>query len=373
MFRNKVNLNWSLVILFVLLTVIAIPSGVLAADTVLGNYEDAPYKNIAEIYDFDFKDGLPPQTYVKIPDKYIFSPDKLERTVTINGRQWEDLVIASRYGNESYLIFDMFENRGPETKVFFENLNAEANENVSHTEVEEYIKNAYKAALQSTIDNFLVDYWEYPFGRGGGGPIEPIVSINGRPWQETEWKDYIITHIRERLYPSDPLVSNPQYWKVFLNPANNGQAKELIENMEKGIIPPSPEQIAKLGSQVVLTLGKKEVMVYKEGQAEVHILDVVPEAPEGVTMVPLRGVLDFLGAKLDYDGLTRTVKVQDGNILVRLIIGDGKALINEKEVALIRPAEIKNQRTLIPLRFVAENLHYNVVWEPEKQQIIIGK
>lgn len=361
------------IILIIVLAVMAIPSVVLAADTELGNYQEVPYKDVVEINSIDFKDGLTPQTYVKIPEKYIFSMDKLHRSVTISGREWEDLVIVSRYGDGSYLVFDMFENKGPETKVFFENLNAESSEYVSQEQIEDSIKDAYKAALQRTINNFLADYWEYPFGRGGGGPIEPIVSINGRPWQETEWKNYIISNIRERLYPSDPLVSNPQYWEVFINPSNNGQAKEIIKTMENVTIPPSPGQTTALVNQVTLTLGQKEVIVYREGNAEVHTLDVAPEAPEGITMIPLRGVLDFLGAKLDYDGPSRTVKVQDGDFLVRLTIEDSKAFINESEVPLSRPAEIKNERTLIPLRFVAENLHYKVSWDPDKQQILISK
>ncbi len=374
MFRNKVNLNWSLVILFVLLVVIAIPSRVFAADTKLGNYEEAPYKDIAEIYDFDFKDGSTPRTYVKIPEKYIFSPDILERMVTINDRKWEDIVIVSRYKNGSYLVYDMFEQKGPETDVFFENLSSEATANISEEQLKESVNNAYKAAKREAIDDFLAQYWEYPFGQGGSGPIEPIVSINGKPWQETEWKDYIITHIRESLYPTDPLVTNNEYWGVFLNQNNNGKAKEVIEVIEKqAIILKTTPQNAGIVNQVVLTLNKKEVLVYRDGKAEIHTLDVAPEAPDGITMVPLRGVLDFLGAELNYDGPARTVSVQDGDILVRLTIGEKKAVINDTEVALIRPAEIKNERTLIPLRFVAENLHYKVVWDPDKQQILISK
>jgi hypothetical protein len=268
----------------------------------------------------------------------------------------------------------MFEQRGPETDVFFENLSSESNANISEEQLKESVNNAYKAAKREAIDDFLAQYWEYPFGQGGGGPIEPIVSINGKPWQETEWKDYIITHIRESLYPTDPLVTNNEYWEVFLNQNNNGKAKEVIEAIEKqAIILKTTPQNAGIVNQVVLTLNKKEVLVYRDGKAEIHTLDVAPEAPDGITMVPLRGVLDFLGAELNYDGPARTVSVQDGNILVRLTIGEKKAVINDTDVALIRPAEIKNERTLIPLRFVAENLHYKVVWDPDKQQILISK
>lgn len=197
----------------------------------------------------------------------------------------------------------MFEQKGPETDVFFENLSSESNANISEEQLIESVNNAYKAAKRETIDDFLAQYWEYPFGQGGGGPIEPIVSINGKPWQETEWKDYIITHIRDSLYPTDPLVTNNEYWQVFLNPNNNGKAKEAIEVIEEQtLISKTTGQNAGIINQVILTLGKKEVFVYRDSKAEIHTLDVAPEAPDGITMVPLRGVLDFLGAVLNYDG-----------------------------------------------------------------------
>lgn len=357
----------------VMLTVMLIPSMVQAADTELDKYQEAPYKDVAKVYTIDNKDGSAPKNYVEIPEKYIFSPDELERIVTVKGHEWKDLVIVSRYGDDSYIVFDMFEEKNSRIDLLYQNLNADWDSQVPIETREKSINDAYKAALYSTIDDFLGKYWEYPFGRGGGGPIEPIVSINGQPWQETEWKDYIVSHIREGLYPSDPLVSNPQYWEVFMNPANNGQAKEIIKTMENVTIPPSPGLTTALVNQVTLTLGQKEVIVYREGNAEVHTLDVAPEAPEGITMIPLRGVLDYLGAKLDYDGPSRKVKVQDGDYLVTLTIGDSKAFINDSEVPLTRPAEIKNERTLIPLRFVAENLHYKVSWDPDKQQILISK
>lgn len=366
------SLKKSYIIPLVMLAVAFAPSEALAADTTLGDYQEAPYKGVSEIYT-DNKDGSAPKTYVRIPEKYIFARDKLERTVTVNGHKWEDLVIVSRYGDDSYTVFDMFEEKNSRIELFYQNLNADWDDQVPLATREKSIRDAHQAAMQSTIDDFLGKYWEYPFGRGGGGPIEPIVSINGQPWQETEWKDYIVSNIRGLLYPSDPLAGNPQYWEVFLNPSNNGKAKETIEAKEKEIPMPSPEQVVKPASQVILTLGQKEVMVYREGKAEVHTLDVAPEATEGVTMVPLRGVLDFLGTKLDYDGPSRTVQVQDGDILVRLTIEREKALINGAEAPLARPAEIKNGRTLIPLRFVAENLHYSVVWDPDKQQITISK
>ncbi|TDA67830.1 MAG: copper amine oxidase N-terminal domain-containing protein [Clostridia bacterium] len=373
MIRRKAARPWLLVTGLMALLLLAVPPGALAADTKLGNYEEAPYRDVVNIYTVDFGEGLS-RTYVEIPREYVFSPDKLHRTVTINGREWEDLIIVSRYKSGSYLVFDMFEQKRSRADWFFENLNTKWDPQVSEEQRERSVQNAYRAALEDTITDFLGKYWEYPFGRGGGEPIEPIVSINGRPWQETAWKDYITTHIRQNLYPSDPLLTNKQYWEVFLNPAYNGRAKEVIEAMEEQQIAiPTADQTVAAGSQVVLTLGKKEVITYRDGRADIRTLDVAPEAPEGVTMIPLRGVLDFFGANLNYDGPSRTVTVLDGDTRVELRIGKDIALVNGQQAPLLRSAEVKDGRTLIPLRFVAEGLGYQVTWVAETQQVIIRK
>lgn len=374
MIRRKAARPWLLVTGLMALLLLAVPPGALAADTKLGNYEEAPYRDVVDIYTVDRGDGFSPRTYVKIPFEYVFSPEKLHRTVTINGREWEDLVIVSRYSASGYFVFDMFEAKGFNTDSFFKTLYATWDPQVSEEQREQFIQDAYQGAKEFTIDKFLEDYWEYPFGRGGGGPGEPIVSINGRPWQETAWKDYITTHIRQNLYPSDPLLTNKQYWEVFLNPAYNGRAKEVIEAMEEQQIAiPTADQTVAAGSQVVLTLGKKEVITYRDGRADLRTLDVAPEAPEGVTMIPLRGVLDFFGADLNYDGPSRTVTVLDGDTRVELRIGKDIALVNGQQAPLLRSAEVKDGRTLIPLRFVAEGLGYQVTWVAETQQVIIRK
>lgn len=372
--KRMTNLNIFFGLFLITLVVLTVPSGVLAADTKLGNYEDAPYKDVVKISTFDFGDGLPPKRYVEIPYEYVFSTEKLRRTVTINGREWEDLVIVSRYKSDSYIVFDMFEEKESRAEWFFESLNTKWDPQISKEQREQSIQNAYQTSLRDTIDDFLGKYWEYPFGRGGGEPIEPIVSINGQAWQETEWKDYIRERIRQSLYPSDPLLTNDKYWQIFLNPAYNGRAKEVIEAMEKQQISlPTSGEITTTGNLVVLTLGKKEIITYREGMANIRTLDVAPEAPGGVTMVPLRGVLDFFGVDLMYDGASQAVTVQGGNNIVKLHIGENIALVNEREVNLLRPAEIKNGRALIPLRFVGESLGYLVAWDPEKQQIAIKK
>ena len=57
---------------------------------------------------------------------------------------------------------------------------------------------------------------------------------------------------------------------------------------------------------------------------------------------------------------TKEVHVKKGNDLIVLKINFRTAKVNGKSVQLLQPAQIVNGRTMIPLRFISENLGYYV-------------
>lgn len=86
-------------------------------------------------------------------------------------------------------------------------------------------------------------------------------------------------------------------------------------------------------------------------------------APPGVTMVPVRGVLERIGAKVDWEPSTQTVTAALGGNRIVLKIGSASAEVNGMKKTMLRPAELMNSRTYIPVRFFAENLGAKVNWD----------
>lgn len=80
-------------------------------------------------------------------------------------------------------------------------------------------------------------------------------------------------------------------------------------------------------------------------------------------LVPLRGVLEKLGAEVNWDPGTQTVSARRGADVVRLGIGQRTAAVNGKPVDLDVPAQIMNGSTMVPLRFVGEALGQSVHWD----------
>ncbi len=103
---------------------------------------------------------------------------------------------------------------------------------------------------------------------------------------------------------------------------------------------------------------------------------------DGVTLVPARGVFECMGHKVSWDDSTRTVTVE-GSTGVRIITltidsdimtVDTFKNVYEKsteEYTLEVPAQIMNDRTMIPLRAVSEAFNCDVQWDQDDYRIDI--
>lgn len=81
------------------------------------------------------------------------------------------------------------------------------------------------------------------------------------------------------------------------------------------------------------------------------------------TMLPVRFVAESLGATVGWNGATSTVTVTAEDTVLEIVIGSAAAKVNGKAVTLDAPAFIENSRTYLPVRFVAENLGATVEWD----------
>ncbi len=92
-------------------------------------------------------------------------------------------------------------------------------------------------------------------------------------------------------------------------------------------------------------------------------LDAAPIIRESRTMLPVRFVAEAFGADVAWDGATSTATVKTSDVEIKITIGAKEAVVNGKTVALDAPAFIENSRTYMPVRFVAENLGASVEWD----------
>ncbi|GEM_PF-606669 len=96
----------------------------------------------------------------------------------------------------------------------------------------------------------------------------------------------------------------------------------------------------------------------------------------GRTVVPIRAIVEALGGTISWNGKEREVTINFKDTVINLWIGKPQAEVNG-EMKWIDPNNhdvkpiIVNGRTMLPLRFVAENLGCKVDWDPNTKTITI--
>ncbi len=101
--------------------------------------------------------------------------------------------------------------------------------------------------------------------------------------------------------------------------------------------------------------------------------NVLPYIESDRTLVPIRALAENMGFTVLWDDSTRTVTVKSEDTEIVLTIDNDKATVNGEERTLDVPARITNDRTFIPLRFVSENMGAKVDWNGENRAIAITK
>lgn len=100
--------------------------------------------------------------------------------------------------------------------------------------------------------------------------------------------------------------------------------------------------------------------------------DIPPVIIENRSMVPARAVFEKLGASVKWNEAKKEVTVSLKNTEIVLGVNNKNAFVNKKNVKMDVPAKIINNRTMIPVRFVSEQLGAKVGWYPEDGLVTIS-
>ncbi len=100
--------------------------------------------------------------------------------------------------------------------------------------------------------------------------------------------------------------------------------------------------------------------------------DQEPVIENGTTLVPIRAVAEALGLEVTWDDATDTVVLKKDNFYVELVIGSTVAKTSAGVKKLAVAPKIINGRTMVPLRFIAEEMGLIVLWNDEYQRVIIN-
>jgi hypothetical protein len=123
---------------------------------------------------------------------------------------------------------------------------------------------------------------------------------------------------------------------------------------------------------IVMTIGSTVIEIDGvEGR-----IDAGPQIMWDRTFAPIRPIIEALGGTIAWNSTSRTVTIAVGEKTIVLVIGRNYALVNGKQVYLdanrsVVPYIQAPGRTMLPVRFIAEQLGALVTWDAVLRRVTL--
>jgi hypothetical protein len=121
---------------------------------------------------------------------------------------------------------------------------------------------------------------------------------------------------------------------------------------------------------ISLTVGSPHITVNGTVKA-IDAQGTKPLINKGTTMVPIRAIVESLGGSVGWDTTDRRLDIRLGSRTVTIWVGKTSAMVNGNSTTMSTAPAIIGGRTMIPLRFAAENLGCLVGWDQASKGVTV--
>lgn len=115
----------------------------------------------------------------------------------------------------------------------------------------------------------------------------------------------------------------------------------------------------------------KEVKISIDGKAMVP-KDMPAVIIDGRTMLPMRQIAQELGCEVTWNEAAKQIYVMRGSDIIVFTVDSKAGYENGKEFTMDVPATIVNDRTMLPVRALADAVHLNIKWDDPNRTVIIN-
>ncbi|WP_025721199.1 N-acetylmuramoyl-L-alanine amidase [Paenibacillus sp. 1-18] len=116
-----------------------------------------------------------------------------------------------------------------------------------------------------------------------------------------------------------------------------------------------------------------EADLFLDGKRMEAPADAKPEMVNGKVMVPLRVVGEQLGYQFKWEPQAYKISIQKNNTDMSMYVGRTSADVNGKTVSLDAPPVLRGNSTMVPLRFVGEQMGLNVDWNNKSKSVNLSQ
>lgn len=232
------------------------------------------------------------------------------------------------------------------------------------------LKKIFEAVSEDNEDGAEKNVWAnnktyYSYTNGGG--IESTINPEGyKSWDDAAWK---------ALYETAKIDAESEGQKFGYDNAKRGKLELKTAVRATGLrFTEKPVVIFEDYSNLDELKIKPDIVTVVVDGKTLQFPNQDPMIIDGRTLVPVRTILEEFGAKVDWidaDGKQKiVVNTADKNIT--MTINSKEFLVNgERREDLDVPAQLINDKTLVPFRAISESLGCKVEWEQETKTVTI--
>lgn len=99
--------------------------------------------------------------------------------------------------------------------------------------------------------------------------------------------------------------------------------------------------------------------------------DVPPTIANNRTLVPLRVIMESLGANVVWKSNSEPILIRRSNVEIEVQVGKAQALIDGQLTSLDVAPQIIQNRVMVPIRFIGESLGAGIWWDPTSRSVHI--
>ena len=137
-----------------------------------------------------------------------------------------------------------------------------------------------------------------------------------------------------------------------------------------GVFAAETENRGTAKTTVTMQIGNP-VMTINGSEQNIDENGTVPVVTDDRTLLPVRAFVEGIGGSVNWDENSQTATLKYGENEIKLTIGSKSAYLNGNEKTLDVTPVIINGRTMLPIRFIAENFGYTVIWNDSTETVTI--
>ena len=210
-------------------------------------------------------------------------------------------------------------------------------------------------------DNVDISLWYLTMGVNGEGFKEyydqhgaGVYTYDGENWQFQQYTDIML----QRIQRLENMLARTQQSILDLEENIDKRNSEIMMRTQISEQEKAERRSRNLDERIFIAGRNLEY-------------DVAPFIREGRTLVPVRAITEGLGADVSWSAEEKKVTITRDEKVIELFIGKVEVLVDGKEETIDVPAEIVDNRTFVPIRFISEILKEEVLFDEQTGEIDI--